>query len=119
MRALVIVLVTVGSMPFVAVAGDAGRSIYVDKCSPCHGDDGRGDGPAAPALVPRPRNFRDPGYWNDHTAAEQRAIIKRGKPGTMMPPYDRDLDDAQIDAVVDFLRRFDPRQAAASPKAKP
>jgi mono/diheme cytochrome c family protein len=37
----------------------------------------------------------------------------------MMPPYDRDLDDAQIDAVVDFLRRFDPRQAAASPKAKP
>jgi mono/diheme cytochrome c family protein len=30
------------------------KSIYMSMCTPCHGNKGRGDGPAAPALNPRP-----------------------------------------------------------------
>jgi mono/diheme cytochrome c family protein len=32
----------------------AGRQLYVRYCSSCHGLEGRGDGPAAPALQPPP-----------------------------------------------------------------
>ena len=35
----------------------AGKSIYVRACTSCHGDQGKGDGLAAPLLDPRPRDF--------------------------------------------------------------
>ena len=36
----------------------AGRAIYFRECASCHGDDGRGDGPAASALSIPPSDFR-------------------------------------------------------------
>jgi len=35
-----------------------GRQYFVRYCSACHGVEGRGDGPAAPALHPPPANLR-------------------------------------------------------------
>ena len=32
----------------------SGRALYVDYCAVCHGDGGRGDGPAAAGLTPPP-----------------------------------------------------------------
>jgi cytochrome c553 len=34
-----------------------GQQIYIQRCAVCHGPDGRGNGPAAPSLIPRPRDF--------------------------------------------------------------
>src|SRR5258708_18480043 len=34
-----------------------GRRVYAERCAVCHGPDGRGNGPAAPSLIPRPRDF--------------------------------------------------------------
>ncbi|MGH7711427.1 MAG: c-type cytochrome, partial [Gemmatimonadaceae bacterium] len=31
----------------------AGPRIYAQRCAVCHGPDGRGNGPAAPSLIPR------------------------------------------------------------------
>ena len=36
----------------------AGKALYGDYCSQCHGDEGDGQGVAADRLVPRPRDFR-------------------------------------------------------------
>src|SRR2546425_7268667 len=33
-----------------------GRRVYAQRCAVCHGPDGRGNGPAAPSLIPRPRS---------------------------------------------------------------
>jgi mono/diheme cytochrome c family protein len=38
-------------------AEDAGRTLYVRYCASCHGRDGRGDGPVAPALGQKPTDL--------------------------------------------------------------
>ena len=35
----------------------AGRDIYSASCASCHGPEGRGNGPVAAALNPRPTDF--------------------------------------------------------------
>ena len=95
-----------------AFAADGAR-LYAERCSGCHGDDGKGDGPAAAAVEPKPRNFRSPDFWHDKTDAALRAVVMRGKPGTMMPPFAGVLSDADIDAVVGFIRHFDPASGGA------
>jgi high-affinity iron transporter len=93
----------------VALAGSAlaaepdGARIYAERCSGCHGDQGGGDGPAAAALVPRPKNFRDS---RERTLAELVAFVKKGKTGTMMPPFDGVLTDAEMEAVSRVVQRF-------------
>ena len=82
--------------------------LYNERCSGCHGDQGAGDGPAAAALVPPPRNFREAAFWRGRTFEQMRTVVKKGKPGTMMPPFDGVLTDAEIDAVTHFVERFAP-----------
>jgi high-affinity iron transporter len=91
-----------------AVAEDRGRTIYATRCSPCHGMDGRGDGPGAAALDPKPRNFRDPEFWKTRTPAQIREVVLKGKPGTLMAPFEGALSDEEIDAVIHYLETFRP-----------
>src|SRR5439155_763900 len=37
-----------------SVASDRGKIVYEQRCAVCHGPQGRGDGPEAPFLSPRP-----------------------------------------------------------------
>src|SRR5438093_5151976 len=34
-----------------------GERVYARRCAVCHGPDGRGNGPAAPSMIPRPRDL--------------------------------------------------------------
>ena len=34
-----------------------GQRVFAQRCAVCHGPDGRGNGPAAPSQIPRPRDF--------------------------------------------------------------
>jgi len=36
-----------------------GRGMFQSYCAPCHGMSGKGDGPAAPALTPKPANLTE------------------------------------------------------------
>jgi len=40
-----------------ASAAAEGKKIFMTTCAPCHGTTGRGDGPAAAALNPKPANY--------------------------------------------------------------
>ena len=108
MRLLVLVVAVTGTTALAARAADVGERVYAERCSGCHGDDGKGDGPAAAALVPRPRNFHDTAFWRERKPEELKTIIKRGKPGTMMPGFEGVLSDAEIDAALARVRRFAP-----------
>ena len=96
---------------FAATAGAAdapqnvahGKDIYAIRCSPCHGDAGGGDGPAAAAINPKPRNFHDPAFWRGRTVDQVRLVIKGGRPGTLMAPFEGVLSEDDIDAVTAYL----------------
>jgi len=57
------------------------------NCAVCHGNDGRGNGPAGHALVPLPRNFHNPKFFQVKTPGEIMWVIKHGSPGTGMISY--------------------------------
>src|SRR6266849_178762 len=48
-----------------------GKRVYVKWCAGCHGETGSGDGPAASAMLPRPRNFTGAIYKIRTTASGQ------------------------------------------------
>ena len=87
-------------------AAASGAMIFATRCAPCHGADGRGDGPAAAGLDPKPRNFHDPEFWRGRTAEQLRLVVRNGKPGTLMPPFEGALSPEEIDAVVAQLETF-------------
>ncbi|MBV8062909.1 MAG: c-type cytochrome, partial [Nevskia sp.] len=65
-----------------APAGDSaqGKKIFVAYCATCHGLDGRGNGPAAAAMLNgygrRPRDLTDAAYFSKKTDAELIETIK-------------------------------------------
>lgn len=67
-----------------------GKEIYASTCASCHGDDGKGDGVAAAALKPHPRNFHieDRDDWTHAPSAlSVFNTITNGVPGTSMAAY--------------------------------
>ncbi|TKC97262.1 c-type cytochrome [Polyangium fumosum] len=85
------------------------RKLYDLRCAPCHGVNGRGDGPAAVNLVPRPRDFGDP-EWQTATKDESiERIVREGGRAvgkSMMMPSNTDLTDADVQALRAYVRRM-------------
>jgi mono/diheme cytochrome c family protein len=81
------VVTVVGLMVFMvfcitpaAEAGDAakGQEIFTKTCASCHGKTGKGDGPAAAALNPKPKNLSDKAYMEKLGDEYLANIIKKG-----------------------------------------
>jgi mono/diheme cytochrome c family protein len=98
-----------------------GKAIYEARCLQCHGASGRGDGPAAPALVPRPRDFtsgkfkfRSTDTGSLPTDDDLIRSVRIGLPGTSMPGWEPFLSAGDILAVVTYVKTFSPRFASAT-----
>ncbi|MCG3134190.1 MAG: hypothetical protein HMLKMBBP_01477 [Planctomycetes bacterium] len=103
-----------------------GRVVYERWCAGCHGDDGRGQGPAARHLDPLPRDFqagrikfRSTPQGSLPLAEDLIATITRGLPGSSMPefrllpdPHKRDVAEYVI-ALVQFGRAARAAEALA------
>lgn len=63
-----------------ASPAEEARAIFTERCTPCHGPEGRGDGPSASSLNPKPRNYHDLG-WQQQATDEgiSKAILEGGK----------------------------------------
>lgn len=65
-----------------------GQQLYQAQCVSCHGAEGRGNGPAAGALNPPPRNFHEAGGWtNARTPIGVYKTLTEGIQGTSMASY--------------------------------
>jgi mono/diheme cytochrome c family protein len=105
-RGLLALLLTMAFVPAPVLADALGARIYGERCSACHGADGSGDGPAAAALQPKPRNFRDPGFWRGRPRLQIRLVVEKGRPGTMMAGFEGVLTPEEIEAVVSYVIDF-------------
>lgn len=90
--------------------GDAakGKASYSTFCVSCHGPGGAGDGVAAAALDPKPRNLTDASYVSGLSDDHLFNVIKNGGPAAgkspMMPAWGGALADSDIHNVIAFIR---------------
>ncbi len=89
------------AVSFVAVAAPDGVALYASHCSACHGDKG-GGGVGVPLSLP---SFLD--SIDDRFLA---ISIRYGRPGRVMPAFSA-LSDAQINAIVAFMRSWSKQPA--------
>ncbi len=54
------------------------KEIFANRCTPCHGSKGAGDGAASPGLTPKPRNFTDASWQSSVTDEHIEKIIQYG-----------------------------------------
>lgn len=82
----------------------AGKKIYAETCSVCHGEDGAGALWGKTSLNPQPVNFTDPGATKYLSRERMIASVKNGRAGTAMTAFASQLSDSQIEAVVDYIQ---------------
>lgn len=82
-------------------------SDYAAQCASCHGPAGAGDGTPLPVT---PANFQEAAFWSSRTDAQIKGAIKGGGASVgkspMMPPLGAAWSDAQLDAMVAYLKTF-------------
>lgn len=107
-------------VPFVLGSGEefptqtlrTGRDLFREHCVHCHGLYGDGDGPTAPFLNPRPRDFLNGKFKFKSTPVGKKPtqediarVIRIGAHGTMMPSFDLpwEMDVEALAAYVQLL----------------
>jgi cytochrome c553 len=101
--------VTAPAVPYVSEA-DA-RKAFLGRCASCHGMEGKGDGPGATSLNPKPRNYTDK-EWQKTVTDDQigKTILYGGAAIGKSPimPANPDLGSKpeMITALVKIVRGF-------------
>jgi putative copper export protein/mono/diheme cytochrome c family protein len=97
------------AVAYSAASVAAGAALYREHCATCHGPRGAGDGPAAPALDPRPPDLRAH-HAALHTAGDLFWWISHGR--RAMPAFaDRVDTDGRWD-LVNFVRALGASESA-------
>jgi mono/diheme cytochrome c family protein len=88
-----------------------GTRLWADYCAGCHGETGRGDGPAAAWLSPRPTNLSE----HDYTRPRLADVLWNGVDGSSMPGWRSHsaVDRAALANVVAGFSAPEPGPAAS------
>ncbi len=93
---------------FDAAVLELGEEVYLSQCQPCHGNQGKGDGPAAKFLESRPRDLTA-GAWESVSegttfeVASVAGVVRAGIEGTEMEPFEDLLEEDEILAVAAYV----------------
>lgn len=92
-----------------AFAGvEEGKKLFAQYCASCHGEKGKGDGPAAAMLNPKPKDLSNKANTIDKGDEFLLKVIKGGGAAAglspIMPSWGAAMTDAQIKDVIDFVK---------------
>lgn len=91
----------------------AAKQLFSTYCSTCHGTEGKGDGPAAVALEPKPASFGDLA-WQDSVTDEHLLKVLReggaaaGKSPLMVAAPGAKDDPELAQALLNIVRSYRP-----------
>jgi mono/diheme cytochrome c family protein len=90
-----------------------GARVFAQHCAVCHGPDGHGNGPAAPSMFPRPRDFSSGTFKYKSTAAGEPPsdadllrTVRDGLAASAMPYFADLLSSEELSAVVEQVKAF-------------
>jgi len=79
------------------------ETLFRQKCSKCHGVDGRGD--TSLGRIFNPPDFTDAGWWAKHSNTRELVnTIARGRKN--MPAFGKKLTRSQISSLATYVQRF-------------
>jgi cytochrome c553 len=88
----------------------AAEQNYTSFCLKCHGEDGKGNGPAAATLKTRPRDFTDCARMAKESDEMLFKVIKNGgAPNGFSPDmqaWSAGFEDDEIHGLVAYIRTF-------------
>ncbi|MBI1817611.1 MAG: cytochrome c [Deltaproteobacteria bacterium] len=117
-HSLVCAIVLVGAPTLLhvtpAAAEDAAfakaKENYQSYCRKCHGDEGKGDGPGASMLNPKPRDYTDCKVMKDKKDDELIKVVSEGGDSigmsADMQPWGGTLSEEEIKGLVKYVRGF-------------
>lgn len=111
-----LILVVMVLFPTLALAqgnAEKGEVVYEKRCAVCHGAEGKGNGPGAALLSPKPRDFTRGAFKVRSTTtlptdSDLRRVITEGIPGTSMRSWAY-LSEGDRRNLVEFVKSFSRR----------
>ena len=85
---------------------EQGGALYKKHCTACHGEGGKGDGPAAGVMKPPPRDHTDRAYMSTLSDKEIADIIRMGGAikGKPLMPSNPQINGDDLLALVGYVR---------------
>jgi mono/diheme cytochrome c family protein len=92
-------------------ATETAADVFKNRCTPCHGVNGLGDGPASAALNPKPRNYTDAAWQKSVTDDQLKKTILYGgaavgKSAVMPSQPDLESKPVLLDGLIKIIRDF-------------
>jgi mono/diheme cytochrome c family protein len=104
----VVILVLIAAQVVAAQDKAEGKKLYGTYCSGCHGETGKGDGPAAVSLPVKPANHTDGTAMNQIPDKILSEIISKGGQAVgkspFMPGWGSQLNEKQIRDILAYVR---------------
>ena len=110
MNKLAIILMTLACFFSINSQADpmSGKKLYQAYCAQCHGMEGDGYGINVEFMEVLPRDYTDADEMRTRTDADLFKVIKFGgksiDKSVLMPNWDGNLTDNEIDSLVAYLR---------------
>ena len=108
LTASLVFIVSATLRPAPLSAAEETATLFREFCSLCHGVGGKGDGPSAQGLAPKPADFTNCKVMGQDSDDVLFKIIKGGGQSagrsTVMPGWEGSLSDQQIGEFVKFIR---------------